>query len=192
MSFQISRHQLQYQRHRFVRLAQSLSRSMKSLLVQRDGSGLIYHVKRAVGDLNQAWLDVGFTGYTGCGGVLCHLINLLSNLSRLTESSVFFVVTDPDICDLTAALYPLKAPVPLREMARYKAILDLDGMAFSGRFVALMSMGSGVVKSTIFKDALTDWIEPWVQLSFCFVDTASYTLEITSITSFWLSIDVRE
>ncbi|EGF99281.1 family 90 glycosyltransferase [Melampsora larici-populina 98AG31] len=130
------RHQLQYQRHRFVRLAQSMSRSLKSLLIQDQPNGLLYHMKRTISDLNQAWLDVGFTGYTGCG--------------------------DPDICDLTAALYPLKAPVPLSEMARYKAILDLDGMAFSGRFVALMSMGSGVIKSTIFKDALTDWIEPWV------------------------------
>ncbi|KAH9810184.1 family 90 glycosyltransferase [Melampsora americana] len=130
------RHQLQYQRHRFVRLAQSMSRSLKSLLIQDKPNGLLYHMKRTISDLNQAWLDVGFTGYTGCG--------------------------DPDICDLTAALYPLKAPVPLSEMSRYKAILDLDGMAFSGRFVALMSMGSGVIKSTIFKDALTDWIEPWV------------------------------
>jgi hypothetical protein len=72
-------------------------------------------------------------------------------------------VTDPKICDLTERLCPLKKTVQLKEMARYKAILDLDGMAFSGRFVALMSMGSGVFKSSIYTDALTDWIEPWVQ-----------------------------
>ncbi|KAG0139913.1 hypothetical protein CROQUDRAFT_665873 [Cronartium quercuum f. sp. fusiforme G11] len=130
------RHQLQYQRHRFVRIAQSASKSLKSLLVHEEGSPFIHHIKRSIAELNLAWLDVGFTGYTGCG--------------------------DPDICDLTATLFPLKTSVPLREMAKYKAILDLDGMAFSGRFVALMSMGSGVIKSTIFKDALTDWIEPWV------------------------------
>ena len=31
-------------------------------------SGMIRHIKRTLAELNQAWLDVGFTGYTGCGG----------------------------------------------------------------------------------------------------------------------------
>ncbi|WAQ90557.1 hypothetical protein PtA15_12A547 [Puccinia triticina] len=129
-------HQLQYQRHRFVRLAGRVSDVLKSLLVLDPRSGMIRHIKRTLTELNQAWLDIGFTGYTGCG--------------------------DPKICTLTEKLCPLKKTVPLKDMAKYKAILDLDGMAFSGRFVALMNMGSGVFKSSIYKDALTEWIEPWV------------------------------
>ncbi|MBW0526046.1 hypothetical protein O181_065761 [Austropuccinia psidii MF-1] len=129
-------HQLQYQRHRFVRLTQRVSDNLKSILVPQPGTGFIRHVKRTITDLNNAWFDVGFTGYTGCG--------------------------TPEICELTQKLFSLRKRVPLQEMAKYKAILDLDGMAFSGRFVALMNMGSGVIKSTVYKDALTDWIEPWV------------------------------
>jgi len=53
--------------------------------------------------------------------------------------------------------------MPLKDFSKYKAILDLDGMAFSGRFVALMGMGSGVFKSTIYRDFVSDWLEPWHQ-----------------------------
>lgn len=36
-------------------------------------------------------------------------------------------------------------------------------MAHSGRFVALMGMGSVVFKSTIFRDFASGWIEPFYQ-----------------------------
>ncbi|KAA1127683.1 capsule-associated protein CAP1 [Puccinia graminis f. sp. tritici] len=155
-------HQLQYQRHRFVRLAGRVSDVLKSLLVADPRSGMIRHIKRTITELNQAWLDIGFTGYTGCG--------------------------DPKICILTEQLCPLKKTVPLKEMAKYKAILDLDGMAFSGRFVALMNMGSGVFKSSIYKDALTEWIEPWVH----YIPIGGEYSELYNLLAYFLPLDDKE
>ncbi|CAH7686231.1 hypothetical protein BY996DRAFT_4602863 [Phakopsora pachyrhizi] len=156
------RHQMQYQRHRFVRMAESLSTNLKSLLIPKSKNGLIYHVKKSIVELNRAWMDVGFTGYTGCG--------------------------EPDICSLTERIFRLKKPVPLSEMAKYKAILDLDGMAFSGRFVALMSMGSGVLKATIFRDAFTDWVEPWVH----YIPLSSGYSELYNILGYFLPLPNSE
>lgn len=155
-------HQLQYQRHRFVRLAGRVSDILKSILVPEARTGFFRHVRRTITELNQAWLDVGFTGYTGCG--------------------------DPAVCALTEKLCPLKKTVPLKEMAGYKAILDLDGMAFSGRFVALMNMGSGVFKSSIYKDALTDWIEPWVH----YIPIGGEYSELYNLLAYFLPLEEKE
>lgn len=115
----LRRHQLQYQRHRFVRIAQSLSRSAQSLLLPSPDGTMLTHVKRAVGDLNRAWLDVGFTGLVGCGGAPL--------VARGCDRLLTQHAADPDICDITDSMYPLKESVPLRDMANYKAILDLVG-----------------------------------------------------------------
>ncbi|KAH9445498.1 hypothetical protein MJO28_012659 [Puccinia striiformis f. sp. tritici] len=155
-------HQLQYQRHRFVRLAGRVSSVLKSILVADPASGMIRHIKRTVTELNKAWLDIGFTGYTGCG--------------------------DPKICTLTEQLCPLVKTVPLKDMARYKAILDLDGMAFSGRFVALMNMGSGVFKSSIYQDALTEWIEPWVH----YIPISGEYTELYNLLAYFLPLKETE
>ncbi|KAM0753101.1 hypothetical protein T439DRAFT_378824 [Meredithblackwellia eburnea MCA 4105] len=44
----------------------------------------------------------------------------------------------------------------------YKYMLDLDGNAWSGRFHRLLSSNSAVLKSTIFPEWYSDWIQPWV------------------------------
>ena len=43
----------------------------------------------------------------------------------------------------------------------YKYLLDLDGMSYSGRFMAFMASDSVVVKSTIYQEYFSDWIQPW-------------------------------
>lgn len=100
-------------------------------------------------------MDVGFTGYAGCGGPSPPLPRSPSPTDSLRA--------DPDICEKTKRLFPPKPAVALSQMSRFKAILDLDGMAFSGRFLALMGMGSAVFKSSIYSDFAADWVEPYYQ-----------------------------
>jgi hypothetical protein len=53
------------------------------------------------------------------------------------------------------------SPVPLGQHWAYKYLLDLDGMGYSGRFLALLSSESAVVKSTVWREFLSDWLQPW-------------------------------
>ncbi|KAJ7097534.1 hypothetical protein C8R44DRAFT_366408 [Mycena epipterygia] len=44
----------------------------------------------------------------------------------------------------------------------YKYLLDLDGMGYSGRFMAFLASDSVPVKATVYDEYFTGWIEPWV------------------------------
>ena len=51
--------------------------------------------------------------------------------------------------------------VPLGEHWAYKYLIDLDGMGYSGRFMAFLASESAVIKSTVWREYLTDWLQPW-------------------------------
>lgn len=51
--------------------------------------------------------------------------------------------------------------VPFENNYLFKAVLDLDGTAYSGRFPTLMRSRSAVVKSRLFTEALDDSLIPW-------------------------------
>lgn len=51
--------------------------------------------------------------------------------------------------------------VPFRTNYASKAIFDLDGTAYSGRFVALLRSRSAVFKSRLYLEALDDGLVPW-------------------------------
>ena len=51
--------------------------------------------------------------------------------------------------------------VELREHWAHKYILDLDGMSYSGKFFAYLSSDSAVIKSTVYREFFSDWIQPW-------------------------------
>ncbi|KAJ6537985.1 glycosyltransferase family 90 protein [Mycena capillaripes] len=50
----------------------------------------------------------------------------------------------------------------LGEAWGYKYLLDLDGMGYSGRFMAFLASDSVPVKSTVYDEFFTGWIEPWL------------------------------
>ncbi|KAJ7910287.1 glycosyltransferase family 90 protein [Mycena leptocephala] len=52
--------------------------------------------------------------------------------------------------------------VQLGESWRYKYLLDLDGMGYSGRFMAFLASDSVPVKATVYDEFFSEWIEPWV------------------------------
>jgi hypothetical protein len=51
--------------------------------------------------------------------------------------------------------------VPLGRHWAYKYVLDLDGMSYSGRFMAFLASDSAVVKATVYDEYFSDWIQPW-------------------------------
>ena len=58
--------------------------------------------------------------------------------------------------------------VPLGEHWAYKYLIDLDGMGYSGRFMAFLASESAVIKSTVWREYFADWLQPWyVYLCFC-------------------------
>lgn len=43
----------------------------------------------------------------------------------------------------------------------HKYILDLDGMGYSGKFFAFLGSDSAVIKSSVYQEFFSDWIQPW-------------------------------
>lgn len=43
----------------------------------------------------------------------------------------------------------------------YKYLLDLDGMSYSGKFFAFLGSDSVVIKSSVYQEFFSDWIQPW-------------------------------
>jgi hypothetical protein len=48
---------------------------------------------------------------------------------------------------------------------RHKYLVDLDGMSYSGRFFAFLESDSAVIKSTVYREFYSDWMQPWCVLS---------------------------
>ena len=51
--------------------------------------------------------------------------------------------------------------VPLGEHWQYKYLADVDGTGPSGRFFAFLASDSVPVKSTVYSEFYSDWIQPW-------------------------------
>jgi Glycosyl transferase family 90 len=48
----------------------------------------------------------------------------------------------------------------------HKYLLDLDGMSYSGKFFAFLGSDSVVIKSSVYQEFFSDWIQPWCALFF--------------------------
>ena len=51
--------------------------------------------------------------------------------------------------------------VPLGRHWSYKYLVDMDGMSYSGRFLAFLASDSVPIKSTVYDEFFSDWIQPW-------------------------------
>ena len=51
--------------------------------------------------------------------------------------------------------------VPLGKHWSYKYLIDMDGMSYSGRFLAFLASDSVPIKSTVYEEYFSDWIQPW-------------------------------
>jgi len=63
----------------------------------------------------------------------------------------------------------------------FKYVLDMDGMSYSGRFMAFLASDSAVVKATVYEEYFSDWIEPWLH----FIPLSSTYKEIFNIHAFF-------
>ncbi|KAH7883119.1 glycosyltransferase family 90 protein [Phlebopus sp. FC_14] len=71
--------------------------------------------------------------------------------------------------------------VPLGKHWSYKYLVDLDGMSYSGRFMAFMASGSAVIKSTVYREYFSDWLQPWLH----YIPLSSSYSEIYNIHAYF-------
>ncbi|KAJ3718809.1 hypothetical protein C8R42DRAFT_554633, partial [Lentinula raphanica] len=45
---------------------------------------------------------------------------------------------------------------------QYKYLLGLDGMSYSGQFMSFLPSDSVPLKSTVYEEFFSEWIEPWL------------------------------
>ncbi|KAJ7727739.1 hypothetical protein B0H16DRAFT_1665594 [Mycena metata] len=63
----------------------------------------------------------------------------------------------------------------------YKYLLDLDGMGYSGRFMAFLASDSVPVKATVYDEFFSEWIEPWVH----YIPLSAAYMEIYNVVSYF-------
>ncbi|KAJ7712685.1 capsular associated protein [Mycena metata] len=63
----------------------------------------------------------------------------------------------------------------------YKYLLDLDGMGYSGHFMAYLASDSVPVKATVYDEFFSGWIEPWVH----YIPLSAAYAEIYNIVAYF-------
>ncbi|KAJ3825224.1 capsular associated protein [Lentinula raphanica] len=67
---------------------------------------------------------------------------------------------------------------------QYKYLLDLDGMSYSGRFMSFLASDSVPLKSTVYEEFFSEWIEPWLH----FIPLSASYEEIYNIFGYFSGI----
>ncbi|KAK4049359.1 hypothetical protein OIO90_005488 [Microbotryomycetes sp. JL221] len=75
--------------------------------------------------------------------------------------------------------------VPFEDNYKFKAILDLDGTAYSGRFLALMKSRSAVFKAGFFREAMSHSLVPWYH----YVPVSVRLTEMPSLLGYFFGVD---
>ncbi|KAJ7276960.1 hypothetical protein C8J57DRAFT_1504793 [Mycena rebaudengoi] len=106
------------------------------------------------------------------------------------QADVPFAELDRDVMDaafvkavvpIDKTVHPSGDSVELGVAWGYKYLLDLDGMGYSGRFMAFLASDSVPVKSTVYDEYFSDWIEPWVH----YIPFSTTYTEIYNIVAFF-------
>lgn len=87
-------------------------------------------------DVNEEIVDAGFTKAVGCE-------------------------TYKGGCEGLEKDFRFASAVPLAAHWKYKYLIDIDGYGYSGRFLAFMLSESAVLKSTVYQEFFSDWLQPW-------------------------------
>ncbi|KZT26069.1 glycosyltransferase family 90 protein [Neolentinus lepideus HHB14362 ss-1] len=147
----------QYQRQRFVRMASDRSRTEHTVVfLDPSGSGEYLSTVVPASALNEELMDVAFTTAVDKN-------NYPGGLATMQKELRF------------------SDPVPLGEHWSHKYLVDFDGMSYSGRFMAFLASDSAVVKSTVYQEFFSDWIQPWLH----FIPLSSTYKEIYNIHAFF-------
>ena len=110
--------------------------SNKSVVFRPPGAKDYVEAPLPLHSLNDDMMDVAFTKAVGC-------------------------TQYPGGCDGLRADHRFAPAVPLGEAWRHKYLIDIDGMGYSARFFALLKSESAVLKTTVYREFFSDWIQPW-------------------------------
>ncbi|TFK52833.1 glycosyltransferase family 90 protein [Heliocybe sulcata] len=147
----------QYQRQRFVRMVSDQARTEHTVVFpDPSGSGKYLSTVVPASALNEELTDVAFTTAVDAD-------NYPGGITAMRKELKF------------------ADPVPLGEHWAHKYLVDFDGMSYSGRFMAFLSSDSAVVKSTVYQEFFSDWIQPWLH----FIPLSSTYKEIYNIHAFF-------
>ncbi|EIW79444.1 glycosyltransferase family 90 protein [Coniophora puteana RWD-64-598 SS2] len=145
-----------YQRHRLVRM--SGDDPLKNLtILHPDASEPSVYAATTLprAEVNKDIMDVAFTSATGAG--------YPGGEKALKEAHRF------------------ADAVPLGKHWSYKYLIDVDGQSYSGRFMSFLASDSAVLKSTVYKEYFSDWIQPWVH----YVPVSSSYAELYNIYTYF-------
>ncbi|KAF8624337.1 hypothetical protein AX17_007165 [Amanita inopinata Kibby_2008] len=147
-----------YQRHRFLRMASDTSDTNRSVTYADPPTSSTNFVTTqvAVDKLNHEIMDTAFTKAVSPGSY-------------------------PGGLEAMEAAHRFGDAVPLGQHWSYRYLVDLDGMSYSGRFMAFLASDSVPIKSTVYKEFYSDWIQPWVH----FIPLSTSYKEIYNIYSYF-------
>ncbi|KAJ3793605.1 hypothetical protein GGU11DRAFT_849351, partial [Lentinula aff. detonsa] len=153
-----------YQRHRAVRNLGGWER--KGVGAAFDASGGLRHLSISYATLNKEIMDIAFMKATNPAQYPGGLENLMKD-HRFAEG------------------------IPLGGHWKYKYLLDLDGMSYSGRFMAFLASDSVPIKSTVYEEFFGEWIEPWrvkIHIKLHYIPLSAGYEEIYNIYSYFSGI----
>ena len=101
------------------------------------GTDSFASAKVPIKDLNNDFMDAAFTKAIGC------------------------MEYKPGGCEGMRRDHRFADTVPLGEHWRHKYLMDIDGMGYSARLFAFLASDSAVLKSTVYREYFSDWIQPW-------------------------------
>ncbi|EGO01338.1 glycosyltransferase family 90 protein [Serpula lacrymans var. lacrymans S7.3] len=145
----------QYQRHRFLQMSDVRMDANRTIAFADPPSSTNFVSARVSSkQLNDEIMDTAFVSSTG---------NYPEGEEALREHHRF------------------ADSVPLGKHWSYKYLIDLDGMSYSARFMAFLASDSAVIKSTVYREYFTDWIQPWLH----YIPLSSSYQEIYNIHAFF-------
>ena len=123
--------------NRFVRMTSAKTKSKRNVVFSDPPSSSRYHsAEVSMDDLNDEIMDVAFVKavdfYNYPGGYEGYVAD------HRFDEGVF-----------------------LGDNWRHKYLVDLDGMSYSGRFFAFLESDSAVIKSSVYREFYSDWLQPW-------------------------------
>lgn len=71
----------------------------------------------------------------------------------------------PGGCEAMMEHYRFSSSVPLWEHWKHKYLVDFDGMGYSARAMSFLASKSVMVKSTVYREFFSEWIQPWYVFS---------------------------
>ncbi len=133
----------QYQRHRFIRMSSETSNTSSRTITFADPPNSDRYITTRVpaADVNEEVMDVAFVKAVA---------------SQSYPGGEKALRKDHRFGDA----------VPLGEHWKYRYLVDLDGMSYSGRFLAFLASDSVPIKATVYEEWFSDWIQPWYVPSF--------------------------